>query len=126
VTDEISLYEAAGGMPFFEALVDRFYDGVAADPDLRPIYPEPDLGGARHRLTLFLAQYWGGPTTYDLERGHPRLRMRHAPFAIGPAQRDAWLGHMRAAIASVAPEPEIAARLNTYFGMAAEAMRNRD
>jgi len=126
VTDEISLYEAAGGMPFFEALIDRFYEGVAADPDLRPIYPEPDLAGARHRLTLFLAQYWGGPTTYDLERGHPRLRMRHAPFAIGPAQRDAWLGHMRAAIASVAPEPEIAARLEAYFGMAAEAMRNRD
>jgi hemoglobin len=126
VSDEISIYEAAGGMPFFEALVDRFYDGVDADPDLRPIYPEPDLAGARHRLTLFLAQYWGGPSTYDLERGHPRLRMRHAPFAIGPAQRDAWLGHMRAAIASVAPEPEIAARLEAYFGMAAEAMRNRD
>jgi hemoglobin len=126
VTAEISLCEAAGGMPFFEALVDRFYDGVDADPDLRPIYPEPDLAGARHRLTLFLAQYWGGPSTYDLERGHPRLRMRHAPFAIGPAQRDAWLRHMRAAIASVAPEPEIAARLEAYFGMAAEAMRNRD
>ena len=126
MTDEISLYEVAGGMPFFEALIERFYEGVAADPDLRPIYPEPDLAGARHRLTLFLAQYWGGPTTYDLERGHPRLRMRHAPFAIGPAQRDAWLGHMRAAIASVAPEPEIAARLEAYFGMAAEAMRNRD
>jgi hemoglobin len=126
VTDEISLYEAAGGMPFFEALIDRFYEGVAADPDLRPIYPEPDLAGARHRLTLFLAQYWGGPSTYHLERGHPRLRMRHAPFAIGPVQRDSWLGHMRAAIASVAPEPEIAARLEAYFGMAAEAMRNRD
>jgi hemoglobin len=126
VTDEIPLYEAAGGMPFFEALVGRFYDGVAADPDLRPIYPEPDLAGARHRLTLFLAQYWGGPSTYNLERGHPRLRMRHAPFTIGPAQRDAWLGHMRAAIVSVAPEPEIAARLEAYFGMAAEAMRNRD
>lgn len=126
MTDEISLYEAAGGMPFFEALVDRFYAGVDADPDLRPIYPEPDLAGARHRLTLFLAQYWGGPSTYDLERGHPRLRMRHAPFAIGPAQRDAWLGHMRAAIASVAPQPDIAARLEAYFGMAAEAMRNRD
>ena len=126
MTDEISLYEAAGGMPFFEALIDRFYEDVAADPDLRPIYPEPDLAGARHRLTLFLAQYWGGPSTYDLERGHPRLRMRHAPFAIGPAQRDAWLGHMRAAIASVAPPLEIAARLEAYFGMAAEAMRNRD
>ncbi len=113
-------------MPFFEALVGRFYDGVAADPGLRPIYPEPDLAGARHRLTLFLAQYWGGPSTYDAERGHPRLRMRHAPFAIRPAERDAWLGHMRAAIAATSPSPEVAARLHAYFDMAAEAMRNRD
>ncbi len=115
MTDEGPLYEAAGGMPFFEALVDRFYEGVAADPSLRPIYPEPDLAGARHRLTLFLVQYWGGPRTYDAERGHPRLRMRHAPFAIGPAERDAWLSHMRAAIASVSPPPEVAARLDAYF-----------
>ena len=80
---------------------------------------------ARHRLTLFLAQYWGGPTTYDRERGHPRLRMRHAPFAIGPAERDAWLGHMRGALASLDPEPPVAAKLDAYFEMAAEAMRNR-
>ena len=120
------LYEAAGGMPFFEALVDRFYEGVAADPSLLLIYPEPDLAGARHRLTLFLVQYWGGPRTYDAERGHPRLRMRHAPFAIGPAERDAWLSHMRAAIASESPPPEVAARLDAYFAMAADAMRNRD
>jgi hemoglobin len=126
VTAETSLYEAAGGLPFFEALVDRFYEGVAADEGLRPIYPEPDLAGARHRLTLFLAQYWGGPHTYDAERGHPRLRMRHAPFPIGPAERDAWLGHMRAAIASLSPTPEVAARLHAYFDMAADAMRNRD
>jgi hemoglobin len=126
VTEESSLYQAAGGMPFFEALVDRFYEGVAADPSIRPIYPEPDLAGARHRLTLFLAQYWGGPRTYDAERGHPRLRMRHAPFAIGPHERDAWLGHMREAIAFVAAPPELAARLDAYFEMAAEAMRNRD
>jgi hemoglobin len=126
VTDEISLYEAAGGMPFFEALVGRFYDGVEADPGLRPVYPEPDLAGARHRLTLFLVQYWGGPSTYDAERGHPRLRMRHAPFAIGPAERDAWLGHIRAAIAAVAPSADVASRLHAYFDMAAEAMRNRD
>ena len=124
--DEGPLYEAAGGMGFFEALVDRFYEGVAADPSLRPIYPEPDLAGARHRLTLFLVQYWGGPRTYDAERGHPRLRMRHAPFAIGPAERDAWLSHMRAAIASVSPPPAVAARLDAYFEMAADAMRNRD
>ena len=126
MTEDISLYEAAGGMPFFEALVDRFYAGVAGDPGLRPIYPEPDLAGARHRLTLFLAQYWGGPTTYDAERGHPRLRMRHAPFAIGPSERDAWLGHMRAAIASTSAPADVAARLHAYFDMAAEAMRNRD
>jgi hemoglobin len=125
VTDEASLYTAAGGMPFFEALVDRFYAGVEADPGLRPIYPEPDLAGARHRLTLFLAQYWGGPRIYDAERGHPRLRMRHAPFAIGPVERDAWLGHMRAAIVELAPPPEVANRLLEYFEMAAEAMRNR-
>jgi len=80
-------------MAFFEGLVGRFYDRVAGDPILRPLYPETDdaLPLARRRLTLFLAQYWGGPTTYDEERGHPRLRMRHAPFAIGPAERDAWL-----------------------------------
>ena len=127
MADDPSLYEAAGGMPFFESLVDRFYAGVEADPDLRVLYPEPDdLSGARHRLTLFLAQYWGGPTTYDQERGHPRLRMRHAPFAIGPAERDAWLSHMREAIAWADPPQSVAARLHRYFDMAAEAMRNRD
>jgi len=126
VTDEPTLYEAAGGMPFFEALVGRFYAGVADDPILRPIYPEPDLSGARHRLTLFLAQYWGGPRTYDDERGHPRLRMRHAPFAIGPGERDAWLARMREAIAWSDPPPEVAERLRAYIDMAAEAMRNRD
>ncbi len=127
VQDRTSLYDAVGGMPFFEALVDRFYDRVASDPELLEVYPEPDdLTGARHRLTLFLAQYWGGPTTYDQERGHPRLRMRHFPFAIGPAQRDAWLRHMRAAMAAVEPPPDVAERLEAYFDMAAEAMRNRD
>ena len=98
-----SLYERAGGTPFFEGLVERFYAGVADDPLIRPLYPEADLGPAQHRLTLFLIQYWGGPRTYDEERGHPRLRMRHAPFAIGPLERDRWLVHMRAAIASMAP-----------------------
>jgi hemoglobin len=87
VTQEISLYDAAGGMPFFESLVDRFYEGVAADPDLLAVYPKPDdLSGARHRLTLFLAQYWGGPTTYDQERGHPRLRMRHGAVRDRPGR----------------------------------------
>lgn len=120
-----TLYDRAGGTPFFEALVGRFYDGVEGDPQLRPIYPEPDLDGARHRLTLFLIQYWGGPTTYDQERGHPRLRMRHAPFAIGPTERDRWLVHMRAAIAEIAPPADVSAELERYFTMAAEAMRNR-
>ena len=124
-TDLQTLYDRAGGTPFFEALVGRFYDGVATDTLLRPIYPEPDLAGARHRLTLFLIQYWGGPTTYDRERGHPRLRMRHAPFAIGPAERDRWLVHMRAAVADLAPSSDVAAELERYFTMAAEAMRNR-
>jgi hemoglobin len=127
VTDEISLYDAAGGMPFFESLVDRFYAGVASDPVLRAIYPEPDdLTGARHRLTLFLAQYWGGPRTYDAERGHPRLRMRHAPFAIGPVERNAWLTHMNVAIAASGAPAGVADRLRAYIEMAAEAMRNRD
>src|SRR6476620_10439896 len=115
MTDEPNLYDAAGGMAFFEALVGRFYEGVETDP-----------AGARHRLTLFLAQYWGGPTTYDAERGHPRLRMRHVPFAIGPAERDAWLARKREAIAWTAPPPAVADRLHAYFDMAAEAMRNRD
>jgi len=125
MTEPISLYDRAGGTPFFEALVGRFYAGVADDELLRPIYPEPDLAGAQHRLTLFLIQYWGGPTTYDLERGHPRLRMRHAPFAVGPAERDRWLLHMRAAVAALAPPPDVSAELERYFTMAAEAMRNR-
>ena len=126
MTEPLSLYERVGGTPFFEALVARFYDGVETDTVLRPVYPEADLAPARRRLTLFLIQYWGGPTTYDDERGHPRLRMRHAPFAIGPAERDRWLLHMRAAIADLAPAPEIAAELERYIAMAADAMRNRD
>ena len=126
MSEPLSLYERAGGTPFFERLVGRFYAGVAEDPALRPIYPEADLGPAQHRLTLFLIQYWGGPRTYDVERGHPRLRMRHSPFAIGPLERDRWLIHMRAAIAELAPPADVAGELERYIGMAAEAMRNRD
>lgn len=126
MTDEPSLYDAAGGMPFFEGLIGRFYDGIPADPVLGPLYPAEDLEGARHRLTLFFAQYWGGPRTYDTERGHPRLRMRHGPFAIGPAERDAWLRLMREAITHSEPPPAVAERLLAYVAMAAEAMRNRD
>jgi hemoglobin len=126
IDESDSVYAAAGGLPFFVALVDRFYAGVAADPVLLAIYPEPaDLAGARHRLSLFLAQYWGGPRTYDAERGHPRLRMRHAPFAIGPAERDAWLQHMNAAIAALEPPLAVRARLEAYFENVAEGMRNR-
>jgi hemoglobin len=125
MADTLNLYDRAGGTPFFEALVGRFYAGVAADPILRSVYPELDLAPAQRRLTLFLIQYWGGPTTYASERGHPRLRMRHAPFAIGPAERDRWLVHMRAAIVEQSTTPEIAAELERYFSMAAEAMRNR-
>lgn len=123
--EEVTLYDAVGGMPFFEGLVARFYEGVADDQSLRPIYPD-DLGPSTRHLTLFLAQYWGGPTTYDAERGHPRLRMRHAPFAVGPRERDRWLYHMRAAVDAMEP-PEPARRaLLEYFETAAEAMRNRD
>lgn len=124
--EQATLYGRAGGMPFFEALVGRFYEGVATDEVLRPLYPEADLAPATRRLTLFLAQYWGGPRTYDEERGHPRLRMRHFPFVIDPVARDRWLVHMRAAIADLAPPPDVAAELERYFAMAAEAMRNTD
>ena len=126
MTETASLYQRAGGTPFFEALVARFYESVESDPVLRAVYPEADLAPARRRLTLFLIQYWGGPTTYDQERGHPRLRMRHSPFAIGPVERDRWLVHMRAAIGELAPPTEVATELERYVGMAAEAMRNRD
>ena len=124
--EQTTLYERAGGMPFFEILVGRFYEGVATDAVLRPLYPEADLAPATRRLTLFLVQYWGGPRTYDEERGHPRLRQRHFPFAIDAVARDRWLVHMRAAMAEVAPPADIGAELDRYFEMAAEAMRNRD
>jgi hemoglobin len=120
-----SLFDRAGGMPFFSALVERFYAGVANDPVLRPLYPEADLGPAARRLTLFLAQFWGGPATYSQERGHPRLRMRHAPFSIGSDERDRWLRHMGAAVAASDADEGMAAEMMGYFTTAAEAMRNR-
>jgi hemoglobin len=120
------VFDRVGGFAFFERLVERFYDGVEADPVLLRLYPTPDdLSAARRHLTLFLAQYWGGPTTYSQEQGPPRLRMRHAPFAIGPEERDHWLAHMRAAIIEVDPEPDVREALEAYFEMAAESMRNR-
>ncbi len=120
-----SVYDAVGGMGFFVELVDRFYDGVAADRALLRLYPEPgDLSSARRKLALFLAQYWGGPGTYSEERGHPRLRMRHAPFVIGPEERDRWLTHMTAALDALEPAEPIRTAFDEYFAMAAEAMRN--
>ena len=101
-----TFYDAVGGHETFVALVKRFYAGVASDPPLRALYPEPDLGSAAQRLRMFLEQYWGGPTTYSEQRGHPRLRMRHAPFAVTPAMRDRWLKHMRDAIDSIELTPQ--------------------
>ena len=123
------MYEAVGGTPFFERLVDAFYEGVATDEVLVPLYPEqPDFTGARHRLTLFLVQYWGGPTTYSDERGHPRLRMRHFPYTVGARERDRWLVHMLAAVERVCdglPDgAQIAQQLVDYFVPAAEHLRN--
>jgi hemoglobin len=119
-----SLYHRAGGMEFFERLVGRFYEGVENDPPLRAMYPEEDLAGATHRLTLFLAQYWGGPPIYERERGHPRLRMRHAGFVIDADQRDRWIGHMRDAIAELEPPADVAEELTRYLERAADSMRN--
>jgi len=122
----MALFDEAGGMPFFEALVDHFYEGVAGDPVLLALYPQPDdLAPARHRLTLFLAQYWGGPTTYDAERGHPRLRMRHFPFAIGTAERDAWVRHMTDAVQGGGLDPDAEQQVLDYFEMAATHLINQ-
>jgi hemoglobin len=120
-----TVYELAGGEETFRLMVERFYARVAGDPLLRAVYPEEDLSGATERLTLFLIQYWGGPTTYSDRRGHPRLRMRHQPFAIGKPERDAWLRHMTAAVESLELAPEISKSLLDYFGTASTAMINQ-
>jgi hemoglobin len=126
-TPEPTLYEAVGGEQFFVELVDHFYDNVEADARLLALYPDPDdLGPARERFRLFLCQYWGGPTTYSEQRGHPRLRMRHAPFVVGAEARDRWLAAMRAALDVMDVEPAIDAIMWQYFTGAAEAMRNSD
>jgi len=123
-----SPFQRFGGHEFFDLLVGRFYQGVAQDPVLRPMYPEADLGPAAERLQMFLEQYWGGPTTYSQERGHPRLRMRHAPFAVDGAAHDAWLRHMRAALDEAADAfrmaPEDEAELWDYLQRAAFSMVN--
>lgn len=134
MTDEStapSLFSRVGGMTFFDDLVAAFYEGVATDDVLAPLYPEyPEFGPARRRLSLFLAQYWGGPHTYLEERGHPRLRMRHFPYHVGPLERDRWLVHMAAAVERTCaglPSSEqdaVASELMAYFVPAAEHLRN--
>jgi hemoglobin len=121
-----ALFDRVDGEQFFVELVDRFYLGVAGDPLLRPLYPD-DLTESKHHLALFLMQYWGGPATYNEQRGHPRLRMRHVPFVIGPAERDAWLRHMRDAVDQMAASGLSVAdadELRSYFDMAAHSLVN--
>lgn len=120
-----SLYDRVGGAPTFRALVDRFYAGVAEDPPLRALYPEEDLGPANDRLRMFLEQYFGGPKTYGETRGHPRLRMRHAPFAVTPDQRDRWVTHMLAALDSLDLAQAEDAEMREYLERAAQFMINR-
>ena len=120
---ETTVFEVVGGQPFFDALVERFYERVESDPTLRPLYPT-DLEPGKRALALFLGQYWGGPTTYSDEKGHPRLRMRHAPFVITEREREAWLAAMLAAL-DAADAPEVArAMMRDYFTTASTAMIN--
>jgi hemoglobin len=124
-TDAQTLYEAIGGEPAFRRLVHRFYQEVAADPELRPVYPSRDLGPAEEHLRLFLIQYWGGPPAYNELRGHPRLRMRHARFSIGERERDAWLRHMRTALDELDLDAAHDAQLWDYLTMAAHSLVNQ-
>jgi hemoglobin len=125
MAQEITFFEAVGGEDTFRRLVHRFYEGVATDPILRPLYPEEDLGPAEERMRLFLIQYWGGPRTYSERRGHPRLRMRHAPFTIGGPERDAWLAQMRAAVDELKLPEQLETMLWDYLLMAANSMINK-
>ncbi len=120
-----TFYDEIGGMATLELIVDEFYAGVAQDPVLRPMYPEADLAPAAERFTLFLAQYWGGPTTYNEQRGHPRLRMRHAPFPVTPEARDLWLKHFRAGLDKAALTPEQDAQFWDYVTHAAQFLVNQ-
>jgi hemoglobin len=119
-----TFYAAVGGEDTFRRLVEAFYAGVADDPVLRPLYPEDDLGPAADRLRMFLVQYWGGPTTYSEQRGHPRLRMRHAHFPIGSEARDAWLRNMRRALDTIDLPPAYEQVLWDYLTSAADSLRN--
>jgi hemoglobin len=118
-----TVYERAGGQQFFDALVERFYDGISLDPVLRPLYPD-DLDEPKRHLALFLGQYWGGPTTYAEERGHPRLRLRHAPFVIGLNERQAWLGHMTEAVRASGASDDVQSELISYFETASRSLIN--
>jgi hemoglobin len=126
VSDPQNFYSEVGGAPVFDKIVSRFYEQVAEDEILRPLYPEEDLGSAEQRLRMFLEQYWGGPRTYSDQRGHPRLRMRHAPFRIGPIERDAWLRCMRIAVDEAGLDDEHRAQLWQYLQYAAISMMNSD
>ncbi len=119
-----SFYDQVGGHETFQRLVHEFYLGVADDPELRAIYPEEDLGPAEGRLRMFLEQYFGGPTTYSEQRGHPRLRMRHVPYAVTPTQRDRWLRHMLHALDSLDLDERQDALMRDYFTRAAYALVN--
>jgi hemoglobin len=120
-----NFYEQVGGDAFFADLTSQFYTVVATDPILRPMYPDDDMKGAAQRLQWFLSQYWGGPTTYQENRGHPRLRMRHSQFTIGIAARDAWLRAMKTAIDGVEIKEELKEQLWDYLELAADAMVNQ-
>jgi hemoglobin len=121
---EQTFYDAIGGYPTIARVVARFYAGVAEDEVLRPLYPEEDLADAQERFTLFLVQYWGGPTTYSQTRGHPRLRMRHAPFAVTPRAKEHWLRHFREGLDEVGLAPELDAQFWDYVTHAAQFMVN--
>ena len=125
MSDEVSLYQEVGGSDFFIELVNKFYEGVINDEVIISLYPDRnDLEGAKERLSLFLMQYWGGPTTYSEERGHPRLRQRHFPFAIGERERDHWLMHMQGAIDAMPTSDSVRTRLSEYMSNAAQHLVN--
>ena len=125
MSDEVSLYQEVGGSDFFVELVNKFYEGVVNDEIIISLYPDRnDLEVAKERLSLFLMQYWGGPTTYSDERGHPRLRQRHFPFAIGERERDHWLMHMQSAIDAMPASDSVRTRLSEYMSNAAQHLVN--
>ena len=125
MSDEVSLYQEVGGSDFFVELVNKFYEGVINDEVIISLYPDRnDLVGAKERLSLFLIQYWGGPTTYSDERGHPRLRQRHFPFAIGERVPDPWLMHMQGAIDAMPTSDSVRTRLSEYMSNAAQHLVN--